>query len=188
MGRKESEDWSHPEGLDFKKGRAWVVAGKEYWLITNDGKVLVRQPFKTVQPWTDDLYVFTDTNAKKGLISRDGEINLPPRFSEIRPPSEGRAVVVEQKNRLKPNGETDTWWIYGYIDTEGKIVIEPGTYAGPGVANGGQVELAPFREGLAPVWNNSTGDAKASTSTPWAGYIDVTPSTVLPDTDAILIE
>ena len=177
MGRHESEEWDHPEGLDFKGGRAWVTVGKEYWLITDEGKVLSRQPFHDVRPWTDELYVFVNSEGRQGLISKDGEIALAARFSKIKQPSEGLAVVVEQKNRKKPDGETDTWWIYGYIDEHGKIIVEPGTYAGPGVPSGGQGELAPFSDGLAPVWNNSPGD----TYDPYAGYIDQRGALVIPE-------
>lgn len=181
MGRKESEDWNHPEGLDFKNGRAWVTVGKEYRLITAEGKVLVRQPFQGVRPWTEDFYIFISNDGKQGLISKDGEIVLAARFTKISQPSEGLAVVEEQKNRKNPNGETDTWWIYGYIDEHGKVVVEPGIYAGPGVSGGGQVQLAPFSDGLAPVWNNSPEGTRTSTSDRCAGYIDHTGTLVIPE-------
>lgn len=181
MGRRESEEWDHPEGLDFKDGVAWVTIGKDYLLITDEGKVLFRRPLNGVSEWTSDVYVFTDSAGKKGLVSKDGEIVLAAQFSEIRPPSEGMAVVVQRHERKGQDGSTDTWWSYGYIDEGGKVVVESGVYAGPGASDGGQTELAPFREGLAPVWNSSPEGARTQTSAPCAGYIDRSGALVIPE-------
>ncbi len=166
MGRRESEAWNHPEGLDFKNGRAWVVVGSKYQLITDDGRVLFTQALQGVANWGESLYKLTDNNYLQSLISRDGEIQLTAQFSEIRAPSEGRAVVVKRVERKKPDGDTDTDWSYGYIDEQGKIIVAPGTYLGPA----GQ--LVPFSEGLAPVWNQSPEGARSSVYDPCAGYID----------------
>ena len=179
MGRKEAEDWVHPEGLDFKNGRAWVMADKECWLITDKGNVLARQPFDEVRAWNDGLYVFTTKSGAEGLISSEGDVVLAARFSEIKPLREGMAVVVQRVDRKTQNGETNTFWTYGYIDERGHVVVEPGVYCGPG--SGGQTELAPFAEGLAPVWNNSPEGSRTQTSDSRAGYIDRTGALVIPE-------
>ncbi len=168
MGRRESEEWEHPEGLDFKNHRAWVTDGKDRLLISNEGKVLARQPFTGVQEWTDQFYIFTAKDQQQGLISRDGEIVLPARYDLIKPLAEGRSVVMD-----KSRG-------YGYIDGDGKVVVEPGAYLGFGGHNGGQLELAPFSEGLAPVWNNSPEKARENIHDPCAGYIDPIGALVIP--------
>ena len=177
MGRKEAEDWSHPEGLDFKHGRAWVTDGKDYLLIASDGRVLARQPFRSVQEWTDDLTVFhtatryTDKD-RVGLISCEGEIVLPAQYTDIKPLHEGRAVIVQREDQHGDNGQTVSNRTYGYIDALGRVVVEPGAFYGPGVRDGGQGELTPFSEGLAPVWNNGKESQRTHTHDPFAGYID----------------
>ncbi len=173
MGRKESEEWNHPEGLDFKNHRAWVTEGKDFLLISNEGKILTRKPFTAVREWTDELYVFTNKDQREGLISRDGEVVLAACYHEIKSIEDGRAVVVRRIEKSKPDGGTETFWDYGYIDEQGRVVVAPGTYHGPGVeSGGGQTELAPFSEGLAPVWNNDPESSKRQVSDPCAGYID----------------
>ncbi len=166
MNRHEAEDWSHPAGLDFMDGRAWAIRSGDYWLITDQGKVLGKFAFRDLRHWHGSLFAFTDTNSRKGLIRNDGTVVVPARFDEIMPVSEGMAVVSEKSVIDRPKGEHATNWTYGYISEEGAIVVEPGKFNGPGVR--GQLELAPFCEGLAPVWLNAPGD----TYNPSAGYID----------------
>ncbi|MEO5715254.1 MAG: WG repeat-containing protein [Luteolibacter sp.] len=175
LGRKESESWDHPEGLDFKSGRAWVMVEKEYQLITDDGRVQVRNAYQSVKPWTKDAYIFTQKDGNSGLVSKDGQILLPAKYPNIRPPNEGLAVISEHRRKMKPNGGIDDWWDYGFINEQGKIIIGLGTYLGSGeTRGGGQTELASFSEGFTPVWNNSPEGQKSDIYDPRAGYIDKT--------------
>lgn len=167
MGRKEAEEWNHPEGLDFENGRAWVFVDTDCSLITDEGKVLLRQPFVAVRMWTDDLYVVRTKEGLEGIVSRQGDTVLAPRFQEIRPVVEGMAVVIEREEHQKPNGETETWWRGGYLDAGGHIVVNPGTYTH---------DLQPFSERLAPVWKSPPGNRYD----PYAGYIDRAGNIVIP--------
>ena len=181
LGRGESDyDWNHPDGLDFKHQRAWVMEGKDFLLISNEGKILTRQRFIDVQEWTDQLYVFTNLKGGVGLISKDGKIVIPAMYHAIRSPVEGRAVVGRMINKTMPNGATDTFWEYGYIDEHGKMIVAPGTFNGPGVENGGQTELAPFSENFAPVSNNDPESSKRQIYDPCAGYIDPSGALMIP--------
>lgn len=181
MDRHEAEVWNHPEGLDFKNHRAWVTDGKDFLLISNEGKTLARQPFTAVREWTDQLYVFTNKKQLQGLISMDGEIVLAAGYHAINPLKDGRAVVIRKFDRPRADGGTEQFWDYGYIDEQGRIIVEPGTYMGPGVWNGGQTELTPFSDGLAPVWNNDPESSKRQIHNPCAGYIDRSGTMVIPD-------
>lgn len=179
LGRKEAEEWDHPEGLEFKNGRAWVFDGQSFLLITSSGEVLSEQPWAGVSSWCNGIYRFSTKDQKQGLVSAEGRIVLPALFSSIREPREGRAVVSEYHEIKKQNGEKKTFWKYGYVDEKGSIVVEPGTYLGPGVRSGGQTELAPFSDGLAPVWNNDDESSKREVHDPCAGYIDLSGSLVI---------
>lgn len=182
LGRKECEEWNHPEGLDFKNGRAWVSDGKSLLLITSGGEILTSQLWTDVSFWGNGLYRFTTKDQKKGIVSEDGRIVLPARFSEIRGLCEGRAVVSECHETTRQNGRKETIRDFGYIDEDGHIVVEPGTYLGPGLTSGGgQTELAPFSDGLAPVWNNDSESSKSERYDPCAGYIDRTGAMVIPE-------
>jgi len=172
MGRHEAEEWIRPEGLDFVNGRAWVKEGGEYLLISSEGKELARFPFLQIAPWTDKLFTFTDRDRQVGLVSRNGEVVLPAGFASIGPVVEHRAVVTKREERPGSNGDLETFWTYGYLNDQGEMVIEPGTYLGPGVSGGGQTQLAPFSEGLAPVWNNGRENARRQIYDPCAGFID----------------
>lgn len=167
MRRRESEDWNHPEGVDFEEGRAWVFVGADCCLITDEGKVLLRQPFAAVRKWTNDLYVVRTKAGLEGIVSRQGETLLAPRFHEIRPVSDGMAVVIEREEHRKPDGETETLWRSGYLDPAGHIVVDPGTY---------DRDLKAFSEGLAPVWKSPPGNRYD----PYAGYIDRAGQIVIP--------
>ena len=145
-----------------------MTVGKDYWLITSEGKVISHQAFKSVRPWTDDFYVFTNNEGKQGLISKDGEIALTARFTEIKRPRDGIAMVVNQKIQKNPDGGIDVSSEFGYIDEHGKVIIEPGTFYGGGYS---QFELEPFSEGLAPVCRKSDS---------W-GYIDRTGAMIIPE-------
>ena len=177
MGEKEAEEWNHPEGLDFKNGRAWAVAGEEYRLMTTDGRVLFKGLFEWVNTWTDNVYIFANEHGKRGLISKEGAVILQPKYSEISKPTEGIAIVTEHKKEKKPDGNVDEWWIHGYIAEDGKMLVEPGTYTGP--RGGG--ETASFSDGLAPVWDNSPDGKKTHFYDPRAGYIDRTCALVISD-------
>lgn len=184
MGRRDSAESTHPEGLDFNKNRAWVTDGKDYLLITTDGRILARQPFRFVQEWTDGFYLFHTAaryseKDRMGVISREGEIVLPAQYCEIKPPHEGRAVVARSEEQRGPGGEVESVQAYGYIDERGRILLEPGTYNGPGVRDGGQMELAPYSEGLTPVWNYGQDHAFARRYEHFAGYIDANGTLVI---------
>ncbi len=172
LGRDEFEDWNHPQGFDFKNGRAWVIAGNDYWLITAGGKVLCKGPFVNIQEWSDNCWVFENKDAKEGVISGDGKIIIPAdRFSEIDRPADSMCVVVEQTVHKTPDGKvTGVQSRTGYINEHGKVIVEPGTYeipyAGPG-----------YSDGLAPVWNNRPVPYRDR----YAGYIDHSGAMVIPE-------
>ena len=158
LGRKESDEWDHPEGLDFKGGRAWVREAKRWLLIDHAGRVRGRFGFLGIAPWSDDLYLFTERGQRSGLISREGKIVLPARFSEIRPLQDGVATVAERRVTKKPNGEKESFLAYGCINASGEFVVPCG-------------DLGPwesYSEGLAPARRFIGGE----TYDPRAGYVD----------------
>lgn len=159
LGQRDAEEWSHPDGLDFKNGRAWVREKKRWLLIDNIGRELGQFAFQQVAPWSPDLYRFSDKHERWGLISRDGKIVLPARFAGIEELQDGMAVIVERHEIITPNKEKGMDWIYGCLNARGEIVVPLGKYGR---------KTGPYSEGLAPAWRNVGGEIYD----PRAGYLD----------------
>ena len=156
-GRKEAEDWDHPEGADFVNGRAWVVVGGKYLLITSGGEVLTRQDFASVRPWSADTFLYTierpgQARILYGLVGRNGNLALPAAPREIEQPHEGFAKITDNFSFQKPNGEWSDYWSEGLVDDTGRIVEAVGRYE----------DIGPFSEGL--------GRATATAYEPGAGH------------------
>jgi hypothetical protein len=101
-----------------------------------------------------------------GFINADGEVVIPPRFSEVGRFSEGLVAV-----RLATEGERSEE--SGFINAKGDFVIGPGVPAGfkfPKYQN--SYSYGDFHEGRARLW---IGD-----STGCGGYIDRTGKLVIP--------
>ena len=158
--KDETDDRSYPVGLDFKYGRAWVLNGDVFWLITDEGKILARHQFRNVREWTDGMYVFNDREkGREGLVSATGKIIPGMLFDEIDELRDGVALVKNYQLNSAQNGG-GSWPIFGFIDSEGKTIAPLGKY----------VDAQPFSEGLAAVCTMGTG----------YGYIDPTGREVIP--------
>jgi hypothetical protein len=171
MGRNDYEEWLRPEGIDFSNDRAWVRTDGKLCLLTLAGSILYETAAVSVSPWGPTAFRVAG-EGRQWIVGRDGRIVIQPRFSEIGDLIENRAVLIERIDTPRSDGSTDTQWIYGYCDGEGKIIVEPGSYHGPGAYGGGQTQLVPFTDGLAPVWINEPESSKRQVYDPVAGFID----------------
>lgn len=166
LAPRESEEWDHPEGINFERGRAWVISAGAYWLITDAGKVLTKRRIKGVEKWSNDAYLFRTGSTKVGLISRDGEVLAPPEFDDIGELRDGLALV--HKTFARDNGKSPRTKITecAFIDQRGKVVVPFGKYSG----------AKPFSEGLAVVWKPLADRVEVN----GVGFIDSAGSEVIP--------
>lgn len=133
-GREEGERL----GTDLKDGRAWVYEKDNVELIDVSGQILAHFKGSGVWPWHGDLFIL---NAKTGygIVSNTGKIILSPTCYQISDYSDGMAILG------LPDPKTPKQFIYGYIDGNGAVAIQP-QFGG----------ADPFSEGLARVCKDGT--------------------------------
>lgn len=132
---------------EFRDGLALVEINRKYGFINTSGKVVILPQFQKVMPFEEDSsgkYVFFQRGVSGGVPG--GDFFRP--VSEVGEFSEGLAG-------FRQSGEGGG---YGFIDTTGKIAIEPDFEA-----------VGPFSEGLAKVKVNGK----------W-GFINKTGKLVIP--------
>ena len=97
----------------FENGHATYRLGSKWGLLYADGRALVPQ-WDEIDDFKNGIAVYT-SSGKCGLLYEDGS-TTPAEWSDIKPFSN---VGGEKLAKVKWNGK------YGYIDTQGNIVIEP---------------------------------------------------------------
>lgn len=129
----------------FIEGLAPVRIGEQYGYIDKTGKIVINPQFNLALPFSKEGLAFVTLNQKLGFIDKSGKYVINPQFST--PPNLireahlvtydfGRFSFSEGLSPVKV-GDKDKENV-GYIDTTGKIVINP------------QFDLAlPFYGGLA---------------------------------------
>ena len=169
----------------FSDGRVLVIEGGKWGYLDTRGERVIPAIYDDAFPFTQGLAAVLKSG-KWGYINRKGGYVISPRFNRAQAFREGLAAVsldgqlwgyVDRKGNtvIKPAFEKAPWnWFsdgralmkrqgrFGFIDTQGKVVIEP-KYVG----------ASPFREGLAHV-REAREDPKEG-----YGFIDTKGKTVL---------
>ncbi|MEN3336173.1 MAG: hypothetical protein V7641_5538 [Blastocatellia bacterium] len=134
------------QAWDFSEGLAYVESDELKGFIDREGKLVIR--LAANQQCRSDFYegraaIFTPEG--QGFIDRSGKVVVEPRYSHVRPFSEGLAAV----------GSGNPWkdMKYGFIDKDGKTVIPPRFEARVEGSpySGGRIDTSRFSEGLARV-------------------------------------
>lgn len=149
----------YPEARDFHAGRA-VVALKDGWaLIDRTGKVLTRgwkdlalAEDLNVKLTSDPLYVYQNSEGKRGLVDSDGRLLGPAEWDQVYAFVDNHALVVKDK-------------LLGLIDRKGQVTI-PAHWVDLGYEREG---LIAFSQDKKWGWLNAQGKPVIPASWVWAG-------------------
>lgn len=154
LGRHESEDWTHPEGLDFANGRAFAAKNGKYWLITDRGEVLARVDCVYMSQWSEGMYMAQLHSAKVILIDRNGK-TVFGLVSDIGEFHDGIALVRDDCQEAGREFHR-----FCYLNSKGETVVPFGKYS----------QCEAFSEGMAAVYDAEQG----------AGFINTSGEEVIP--------
>lgn len=119
----------------FREGKAAVKVGHNWGFVDSSGKIVVEPQFYTVSYFSEQRAAITNNNLQSGFIDPQGILVVKPSFDSVASFSEG---LAEFRTKEKA----------GYIDSNGKIVIE---------LPDGVNAIQDFSEGRAIVWQQNPG-------------------------------
>jgi len=127
-------------GDHFSEGLAPVFIGDKYGFINKCGEVVIPPLFEVARPFSEGLAV-VEMAGRYGFIDKTGKLVIEPQFDLVGDFSEGLAPILQlRKSRFVKRPPTDKkgfplWQSandyilddckYGFIDKNGKYVIEP---------------------------------------------------------------
>lgn len=150
-------------GFGLYPAQTAYIGDIKWGYIDDNGKFAIKPVYSRAEEFQDNGLAVAGTDGKLGLIDIRGRYVVQPLYSDISSFSDGRAVVqedsgfkvIDEKGNIifGPEGyissfsdgravfyrqSGDSRLLYGYIDTDGNVVVPPGyEYANP------------FSEGLA---------------------------------------
>lgn len=132
----------YEEAGNFSEGLACVSEdGENYGYIDKKGNLVIDYQFKLGSDFSEGYAIVVNDDDKFGVIDKKGNLVVDYQYDYISPFKEGMAVVVTDMTESENN--------CGYINTKGKLVIEPRFDAKNIILYG----YADFSEGLACVSN-----------------------------------
>ena len=164
----------------FSEGLAAVVLDKKWGFVDQTGNFVIEPKFTSAKAFSTGLAP-VQVGQKWGYINANGKFIIQPQFDEAEPFSNGFARVgmessvssLETVQGLPWSTTTTIRNLYGYIDSSGKIVIEPKfEHAGH------------FSSGLAWVHIGQAGKAQIYKE----GYVDKTGIYIWSPTNKVEVE
>lgn len=92
--------------LERKKGKSY------YGLLSHQGKTLLPTNFVDICYFKDDLFVFTESNKRKGIIHKNGIVKIEATLDSIAPASDSYSLILR-------SGKV------GAIDSAGNVLHKP---------------------------------------------------------------
>jgi len=125
---------TYDEVFAFSEGLAPVKLGKKLGFVDATGNLVIPASWEFVQPFHQGLAAVTD-GKKYGFIDKTGKVVIPPQFAWVGNFHEGLAavgIVTHPPSKMYPNAPhiPDA---FGYIDTNGQMVIPLAHSDGHGV-------------------------------------------------------
>jgi len=109
---------------EFNEGLAAMSTGGLWGFIDKFGRVMIPARYRTVKTYTEEIAVTQDLNGFFHLIKATGEhIGDSLKYDDVSKFQEGKSVVNRD-------------YLFGFIDKEGKIAIEPTYESARAFSNG----------------------------------------------------
>lgn len=150
------------------------LEGIRYGYIDSSGKLIIPISFDSAQDFQENELAIVRIDDKAGMIDEKGNYVIKLKYSDIQPFKEGRAIVIDnQKYKVidesgKELFENDNYisdfnggrasfpivepggqWKYGYINLQGKVVVEPQFLSAGSFSDGkAVVQLADKKYGI----------------------------------------
>jgi S-layer homology domain/WG containing repeat len=103
---------------NFSEGLAWVQQDNQFGFILPDGTMAIAPQFDEAQSFRENLAAVRQDN-QWGFIDRTGVMRIALQPYRVSAFSDGLARIEQP-----PQG-TQTTWRYGFMDTQGQVVIAP---------------------------------------------------------------
>jgi len=127
-----------------KEGLIRFKQNGEFGFINLKGEVVIPAQYKSLEPFSEGLALFSRDGEKYGYINPQGEVVIPAKYVEANSFSEGLALVATRETVVsydhypsKRNTYPRTKTLYRYIDKKGNVVIDASDYTDLGSFNFG---------------------------------------------------